>query len=257
MLSYSVQGEGNAIVLLHGFCESKEIWTHFVPTLSKSNKVICIDLPGFGESINHKITTIEAMADSVHETLASIYISNFVLVGHSLGGYVSLAYAEKYGHHLKGLCMFHSTAYADSDEKKANRTKTAKFVQDNGVNAFIIPFVPPLFYPQNRKSCEKSIQLLTSIGCNTPIESIVNATIAMRDRKDRTDVIKNASYPVLYIVGKNDGAIKMEDSVSQCHLAPISQVIFLSDTAHQGLFEKEKETLLALENFMSFCYKIK
>ena len=253
-ISCNITGKGPALVLLHGFCESKEIWDEFATALSDEYTVICPDLPGFGASKSLAHVTMETLAEAVFKFLSGQKITEFVIVGHSLGGYVALALAEHNPIAIKGLGLFHSTSFPDSPEKKETRNKTAEFAKNNGVEAFIRPFVPPLFYPGNRERCKKDIEKLVEIGLKTPLQSIIDTTLAMRDRPDRTHVLSEAKYPILSIIGKNDGAVKLEDSLAQIHLPYKSYVQILGDTAHQGLFEKKEETIKMVRAFCESVY---
>ncbi len=195
------------------------------------------------------------MAEAVHKLLLSLKLTKIILIGHSMGGYVAFAFAEKHAEMLSGLVLFHSTAYADPEEKKAQRTKTIKYLEEYGVEAFIRPFVPPLFYPPNRERCKEAIEKLTEIGLKIPLKVIADSAAAMRDRPDRSYVLTEAKYPVLYIVGKNDTAVKMEDSMAQSQLPAECYVQILGNTGHQGLFEKEAETLKMIEAFAKIAAK--
>jgi pimeloyl-ACP methyl ester carboxylesterase len=255
MLSFTDNGNGNTLVFLHGHCESKEVWEVFDAQLSKSNRVICIDLPGLGASLPIEHLSMDSMADAVLEVLQKCEVGKITIIGHSMGGYVALAFAEKHPQMMAGLCLFHSTAYADSDEKKLQRDKTIKYLHENGVEAFIRPFVPPLFYSPNRERCKASIEKLIEIGLKTPLKVIADCAAAMRDRPDRTHVLSESKYPVLFIVGKNDTAVKAEDSMTQSLMPNQSYVQILGDTGHQGLFERESETIKMLEGFLKICYQ--
>ncbi|MFN0048465.1 MAG: alpha/beta fold hydrolase [Cytophagales bacterium] len=254
MLSYSDNGKGNALVFLHGYCESMAVWNAFDAQLSQTNRVICIDLPGYGKSKPIPHLSMESMADAVFEAINHLEIKHFVVIGHSMGGYVALALAEKHPKSIMGLCLFHSTAYPDSEEKQAQRNKTIKYLNENGVEAFIRPFVPPLFHSPNRERCKASIQKLIDIGLSTPLNVISESAAAMRDRPDRTHVLSESKFPVLFIVGKNDGAVKPEDSMAQSLLPSKSYVQILGETGHQGLFERESETIKMLEAFEHICF---
>jgi len=253
MLAYSDNGKGNAIVFLHGYCESKAVWEAFDAVISRNNRVICIDLPGYGDSAPSPTLTIESMAAAVSEVIYALKIEKIILVGHSMGGYVGLAFAEKYNALIAGLCLFHSTSYPDSEEKKAQRNKTVTYLHQNSVEAFIRPFVPPLFYIANRIRCKNAIQKLIEIGLKTPLDVIANSAAAMRDRADRSQVLKDANYPVLFIIGKNDSSVKPEDSIAQSLLPQKSYLQILGDTGHEGLFEREEETIVMLKAFVSIC----
>ncbi|MBY0425744.1 MAG: alpha/beta hydrolase [Cytophagales bacterium] len=252
-LAYTDSGNGIPLVLLHGFCESKELWTEFSIELSQYFRVITVDLPGFGESTQLKITQMETLAESIYALLEDLRITKCVMVGHSLGGYVSLAFAESHPDYLLGLGLFHSTVFADPEEKKLNRNKTIEFLKANGVPAFIEPFVPGLFYPKFRKNHADAIHKLIDIGLKTSASAIIATTEAMRDRKDRSEVIKSLNVPVLYIIGKNDNAVPLESSLLQIALPQTAHVLILDDTAHMGMFERKKETFQFLKGFVENC----
>src|SRR5581483_8639197 len=126
-IRYSDEGKGRAIVLLHGFPENLGIWQEFSAALSKSFRVICIDLPGLGESecIGY-VHTMDLMAKCVQSVMHELNLRRYVVVGHSMGGYVALAVAELFPENLRGLCLFHSAAFPDSDEKKLDRDKASE-----------------------------------------------------------------------------------------------------------------------------------
>ncbi|WP_369407157.1 alpha/beta fold hydrolase [Seonamhaeicola sediminis] len=116
---YTDHGKGSAIVLLHGFLENSNIWKPFIPQLSKKNRVVCIDLLGHGqtECLGY-IHSMELMAEVVETVLKHLKIRRSIFVGHSMGGYVALAFAEKNPDNVKGLCLMNSTARSDTQEKK-------------------------------------------------------------------------------------------------------------------------------------------
>ena len=254
MLSYKSTGSGPVIVFLHGFCEAKEVWESSHARLSGKYRVISIDFPGSGQSESAGELSIDSMAEQVYHLLKSLKIDKYIIVGHSMGGYVSLALAEKHPEVLVGLCLFHSTAYPDSEEKKQQRNKTINYLNEHGVEAFIRPFVPPLFYPQNRAACEKDIQMLIEVGCKVPLKIIGSCVATMRDRPDRTHVLKEAKFPVLFIIGKNDTSIKMEDVIVQSQMPANGYVQILENTAHQGIYEREKETNGMLNAFAGIVF---
>ena len=250
LLSYRDEGNGTPLVLVHGFCESKEVWKDFSAILSSKFRVITPDLPGFGESkLEDPNTSMDYYADKLHALLNHLNIHKCILVGHSLGGYIGLAFAEKYEHRLWGLGLFHSTAFEDTQEKKDNRDRTIKFVEKHGVEAFASTAVTPLFYPPKREELKKEIELMIRIAAGSSKEGVIAAAQAMRDRKDRTNVLKKIKCPVLVVVGKEDQAVTLEKSLQQCCLPHHSVVHFLADAAHMGLFERKKDTLKIVEGF--------
>jgi pimeloyl-ACP methyl ester carboxylesterase len=242
-------GEGKVLVFLHGFCENKEIWRDFCLPLQEDFRTIALDLPGFGANREPRDNySMEVAAAHVQKILKALDIKKCILVGHSMGGYAALAFAEKYSSMLNGLCLFHSSALPDSKEKKLIRTKTIKFIKKNGLPVFMDSFVAPLFSPARRKYFSKEIKMLTNIGKNTPPEAVLGAIKGMRDRKKRLKVLKAARYPVLFISGKDDQAVTLAQTLEQCHLPATATVLFLAGTGHMGMFEKPFETRQAIRN---------
>jgi pimeloyl-ACP methyl ester carboxylesterase len=250
-LSYTEKGSGLPVVLIHGFCESKEVWKDFQEILSSKFRVICPDLPGFGQSpLKKKEITIEYMADKVHDLLKELGIEKSVVIGHSLGGYVTLAYAEKYESSLLGIGLFHSTAFPDSPEKKKNRMKTIEFVEKHGSEVFADSFIPSLFFEPNKEKLKDTISWLKQIAGATPAEGIIAASKAMRERKNRTEVLKNIKVPVLFIIGEEDGAVPLDASLEQASMPDKSVKHILSETGHMGMFEKKDDSLKIVEEFL-------
>ena len=250
-LRYVSAGEGLPVVLLHGFCESKEIWSSFIEPLSKHWRVIAVDLPGFGENpALQSPLTIADMAEALYQFLAYHQIDQCAMIGHSLGGYVALAFGEKFQQRLRGLGLFHSTAYADSLEKKQGRTKSIEFVEKYGVEEFVEEFLTPLFFEGRRKELNDAIRETVDRGKRTQKSTIIETIKAMRDRKDRSRVLERAGYPVLFISGKSDTAINFNTSVNQFWLPANATVHVLSNTGHMGMIERKRETLRMVTHFL-------
>jgi len=254
MLEYNDTGHGFPLILLHGFCESRTLWKYCEKELAAHYRVITPDLPGFGESrLEEPTVSMEYFAEQINSLLDNLKIEKCVMVGHSLGGYVMLAFAEKYESRLAGIGMFHSTAFADTEEKKENRNKTIDFILKHGVPMFAESFVPPLFSLKNRELFKSEIRELIHTASNSSEAGVIETTKAMRDRKDRTDVLKTVKIPVLFVVGKLDSAVPLEKSMEQCHLPKHSIVHFLESTGHMGMIEKKSETIKILYHFTEFC----
>ena len=240
-----------AVVFVHGFCENKEIWRSFVPELSQNYRVICIDLPGFGE--NPPLTspvTIGDLSEPIYNLLQTLGVEQCVMIGHSMGGYVSLAFAEKFPRRLCGLGLFHSTAYADTQEKKLARNKTIEFIERYGVPEFVEEFVTPLFFEGRKKDLKDEIKFATDMGKATSKETVIQAIKAMRDRKDRSKLLEKAHYPVMFISGRNDTAINFGAATGQFWLASDSTVHVMSATGHMGMLEHPSETLRMVKHFL-------
>lgn len=248
-------GSGDTLVFLHGFCESRQVWAAFMKPLQQQFRTIALDLPGHGGNTqNNAGYSMSSMAEDVKQQLDELEIRKCILIGHSMGGYVSMAFAEKYSQMLSGLCLFHSSALPDTEEKKENRDKTIDYVERHGVANFINPFVEPLFYRENRKRLHAEIEMMKEIGRATPQASITSALAAMRDRPDRTNVLREARFPVLFIFGKDDGAVPLDKALAQCYLPGNSLVYFLEKTGHMGMFERTYETRKAVQKFAETIY---
>jgi pimeloyl-ACP methyl ester carboxylesterase len=243
-------GAGKILVFLHGFCESKAIWPDFTKPLAPEYRLVFLDLPGHGENTApHEAYSMEHNADFVREALESLQINKCVLIGHSMGGYTAMAFAEKYLDLLSGVVLFHSSALPDTAEKKESRNKTIDFIRKHGVEKFMETFVAPLFYEGNRQQQQAVIEQLTNIGKKVALEAVIGTLAAMRDRQDRTSVLAKAKVPFLFIAGKQDPAVSLEQTLQQCHLPQISYTLFLDQTGHMGIYERPKETLAAFRGF--------
>ena len=257
MLAHTIQGDGPVVVLIHGFCENKSLWTEYATSLSKHYTIICLDLPGFGESAPEfaEAVTMEYYAKRVHELLDHVLERErqVTMIGHSLGGYVTLAYAELYGEQLNGIGLFHSSAFADDEEKKLSRVKVAEYIQEKGVAPFTDNFVEPLFYVANRNRLATEINALKEQARQSSKEGAVAATYAMKERVERISLLSTLAYPVLFILGKNDTVVTLEKGLEQCQL-PMQSLVFIVDKVlHMGMLEEKEKCLSILNNFISLC----
>jgi pimeloyl-ACP methyl ester carboxylesterase len=160
-IAFIEKGTENPLVLLHGFGETKEIWKNFMEPLSKTNRVICPDLPGFGGStLPKEAFTLKDIAKLIENWLWEMNVRNPIIIGHSLGGYITLGLMTSEKIQMPGLGLFHSSAFGDNEAKKEVRDKTIQFIDKNGVDPFIRSFVPPLFGPENRLKCKDNIESL-------------------------------------------------------------------------------------------------
>lgn len=251
-IEYIEKGKGETVVLLHGFCERKEVWNNTINYLSEVAHVIAPDLPGFGDNAALiSSITIDRMAEQLHDWLHEQRIAKGLLVGHSLGGYVSLAFAEKYSEWMQGLGLFHSTALADTEERKQKRTQTISFIQKNGMEPFAAPFVRGLFYQPDHPHLKPEVDILIAMTAATPSSTAIEVTKAMRDRPDRTHILKKAVYPVLFIAGREDQAVPLSSLQEQFFLPHTTvNIQILPETNHMGMFEKKPESLAMLRSWV-------
>lgn len=244
---YTDQGKGFPVVLIHGFCETHEVWTRFAQRLSNDFRVISVDLPGFGnsKSLPENFSVADSAAKIV-ELLDQLSIKKCVAVGHSLGGYVTLAMVKQQASMFTGFGLFHSTAYADSEERRAARNKVVEFVSNNGVPAFIETFIPPLFYDKSNPD----IPFAVKMALQTKQETLTGYAQAMRDRPDLTSVIQKFNNPIIFIAGEKDTVIPPDTLEKQAKLAVKPYLHVIPKTAHMGMFEKESETLNLIRGFL-------
>jgi len=249
-LNYSLKGDGKVVALLHGFLEDLSIWNDFSNKLSDKYKVLSIDLPGFGKSsVFSETHTMEFMAKAVYHILDSENVDTCVLCGHSMGGYVSLAFAELFPKKLRGLVLFHSQAAADSDEAKANRNRTIEIVNSNH-SEFIHAFIPTLFAGKNVEIFSDEIERLQTVSAKTKKEGITAALSGMKDRKDSRKLISEADYPVYFIVGKQDSKIALPLITEQIKLPKNAEAILLENVGHMGFIEAREITYKAFKHFI-------
>lgn len=245
---YREYGTGKAVVLLHGFGETGDVWEQAAQVLAGHFRVIVPDLPGSGRSSLAADMSMEGMAATLAELLNQAAISDVVLIGHSMGGYIALAFAARYGSRLKGLGLFHSTAYADSEEKKNTRQKGISFMKERGGHAFLKTSSPNLFSPLTRDKNPALIDEFIEGLRNFSTEALVVYYKSMMERPDRTAVLKEAAYPVLFVMGPYDQAVPMADSLQLCALPGISYIYTLASSGHMGMLEQpELSTGLLLE----------
>jgi len=247
-ISYSDTGKGTTIVLLHGFLENKTMWDTFVPELSKKNRIITIDLLGHGEteSLGY-IQTMEENADVVNEVLSKLRIRKAILVGHSMGGYVALAFAELYPEKMKGLVLLNSTSKEDSPERKKNRDRAIKAVKKD-YETFIRLSIANLFSEENREILIKEIEEVKIQALKTPLQGIVASLEGMKARKDREFLLHTTTYPKLLILGKKDPVLNYEDNLQQIKNTDVELVTF-SD-GHMSAIENQDELLIVLGSFI-------
>lgn len=176
------------------------------------------------------------------------------IIGHSMGGYILLAFLEKYSGHVAAFGLFHSSAYADSEEKKATRRKGIEFIKQHGAFEFLKTATPNLFSPNSKEQIPNSIEEIINWGHNFSPAALVSYYEAMMQRPDRTELLQKAAVPVLFIMGKYDNAIPLEDGLQQCHLPEKSYIYVLRNSGHMGMLEEKNKCNEILEKFLLEIY---
>ena len=237
-LVYEVAGNGLPVLLVHGFTEDRSIWNSLVSAFPGKYRWLVPDLPGSGESeFNEDLQSIGDFAEALDAIRQQEQIRQMVVIGHSMGGYISLALAEKYPETLKGLGLFHATAYEDKPEKKESRQKSIEFIRKHGPAPYVRQSLPGLFSEHFKNRHPEKVQEQIGRYANFNPDSLVQYLDAMRNRKDKTRILQNMKIPALFLMGEEDPAAPLQDMLEQCHLPQISYIHILADTAHMGMLE--------------------
>lgn len=231
-------GKGKAVIFIHGFCETHEIWDGFIEPFTNHHEIIVLDLPGFGASpLPSTPFSIDDVAARVLRWTDEQHIDKPIVIGHSLGGYLALAMAGIASSKMAGLGLFHSTIFEDSDERKANRTKVIEFVSKHGVDPFIDTFVPGLFFDKHHPA----ISLVDKISRKTPLSTLVAYTLAMRNRSSYEEVFKKLEMPTLILGGEKDGIIPSEITSKHLQYNPKARLHLLPSVGHMAMYENPAE----------------
>lgn len=250
-MNIQISGEGRTTLLfIHGYCEDLHIWDEFVDALKHDYQLVTIDLPGHGLSPLPGLDfSIDDVANDIHQILLSRDITEYFVIGHSLGGYVALSLAERFPDNVTGFGLFSSTVYGDDEEKKKARDKVKGFLEEHGVEKFIDSFVPSLFTPENRKKFATEVEQLSLVGRKMKAESIHRYAQAMKNRPDRSHLM-DTDKPVFVIAGDRDMAIRLETSNKIIERIKNGDALILSDTGHQGFIEARKESIEFIHKFL-------
>ena len=238
---YNIAGEGPVLVLLHGFLESSNMWSKLVPTLSKNRKILTIDLPGHGKSeCIAPIHSMEDMANVVYALLNHLQIEKASIMGHSMGGYVALALLEAHEHILEEFTLLNSTTRADTCEQKRNRDRGARIVSENK-KAFIGNIINLLFVQSSHQQYTSEIATLKKEAMNFPIEGILAAIQGMKNRPDRTKVLKNFNRNKIIICGDDDPVVPFSISKEISKVTDSKLITLLG--GHMSWIENTEELL--------------
>lgn len=255
---YRTIGKGKPVVLIHGFGEDGDIWQNQVEFLKAYFYLIIPDLPGSGKSEMINDMSIEGMTEVIKEII-NIELSNSSpsgggrvgALGHSMGGYITLAFAEKYPDQLSSFGLIHSSAFADNEEKKANRLKSIDFIKKHGAYEFFKSSIPPLFTETWAEQNQSIVDELVEKSKSFMDEAIIQYYQAMISRPDRTAVLKSFQKPILFIIGEHDKAVPFEQSMQQCYLPAQSHINILRNSAHMGMLEEPGKVNSAILQFVN------
>ena len=249
-IAYKEEGQGETLLLIHGFCGSSAYWNKVMPKLSEKYRVIAIDLPGHGESNGlDSVEGIDQYALVIKNFLEELKIEKVTMFGHSLGGYITLAFAESYSQYLNGFSLIHSTGFPDSEEAKEGRTASAGKIDKDGIDPFIDSLVPKLFAPDNVETHKQSLKDVKKIGYGTHLQGAKNALNAMKERKDRTEVLANTKLPVLLIAGESDQLIPADKTFTAS--GENFKHVVINGAGHMSMYEAPEQLSSAILSFLN------
>jgi pimeloyl-ACP methyl ester carboxylesterase len=248
---YRINGTGKPVILIHGFGEDGTIWDPLIDKLKHQYQCIIPDLPGSGKSqMKSGVWSIEGFAENIKSVFFNEDIKSAVVIGHSMGGYISLALAEKYPDLLDGFGLFHSSAFADNEEKITARKRGIEFIEEHGAAKFLEQATPKLFSAGFKEKNPGIIQEIIERFTNFEDSALVHYYEAMMQRPDRTQILKNFDRPILFIMGEHDTAIPLSDGLKQCHMPRLSYIHILSNSGHMGMMEETDKCGEIISNFL-------
>lgn len=253
-LSYTEKGEGFPIVLLHGYLETKEVWDEYADLLSDYFRVVTLDIPGHGKSdVIADVHEMDLLAQNVDLLLTHLKIEKCVMVGHSMGGYLALAYASEFSSRINGLVLFHSSVYADNDEKKNNRKREIEFIRKGKKDLIFNVNLPKMFADDNVDEFQpviKSIQEKAKLHSEDGICALLEGMMA---RVDQQELIKDGDFSKLFIFGRKDNYIPVEAAEAMASLSDTVQVEWLNNSGHMGFVEELEHSVQIMKWFAGKC----
>ncbi len=259
-IGYRIEGKGTAVVLIHGFGEDSNIFNEQINFLKEHCLLIVPDLPGSGKSellvlpetgnMQQATVSIDDYANCIKAMLEQENVSSCMMFGHSMGGYITLAFAEMYSTQLTAFGLVHSTAFADTDEKKINRKRGIEIIGKYGAYPFLKNTIPNLFGKKFKEDFPEKIELLIEASKQFTNEACQQYYAAMMNRPDKTNVLKGNLLPVLFVIGTEDVAAPMNDVLQQTHLPDCSYIHVLENVGHMSMWEATSELNTYLLNFI-------
>lgn len=251
-ISYSESGNGKPVVLLHGYLEAKEIWAPLIEELEKQFRVIAIDLPGHGDSgVASDTLTMEFMAGAVNTVIESLDLNDVFMVGHSLGGYVTLAFLELYPHSLAGYSLFHSHPHADSHAAIQNRMREIAVVSAGKKNIMYPGNITKMFAPKNIDNMSDEVKRSKQIASKTSARGIIAVLNGMIARPSRKVLLEKGTKPLLWVLGRDDQYFSAGGVLDSVKVPSNAQVVILEKSGHLGFVEETKLSAEIINNFIS------
>ena len=249
-VSYTVRGSGRPVVLLHGYLETGDVWDSLSEMLEEEFRIIAVDLPGHGDSeVKGEIHTMEFLAGAVREVLRDEGEERVMMVGHSLGGYVTLAFVELFPDLLSGYVLFHSHPHADSPEAISRRNREIAVVSAGRKNIMYPGNVSMMFAKENLTSMAWELERSKKIASRNPGEGIIAMLNGMINRPSRQYILENGTVPLLWILGRHDLYFSPEKAMRDIGLPHNAEVVILERSGHLGFIEETEKSARLLIGF--------
>jgi len=259
-VSYQKAGIGKPVILVHGFGEDKEVWRNQIEAIKEYAQVIVVDLLGSGNSVKENpvfsdtditnLCNIDFYVKMLYKLIQELELTNMILLGHSFGGYITLGFAEQYEYLLSGFGLIHSTAYADSEEKKVNRQRGIDLMEKYSGFDFLKTSIPNLFTADFKNKHPEQVGAYIERTKKIETKTLQCYYRAMIARPDRTDVLRKATKPVLIVAGEQDVAVPVNDLLAQASLPPVCLIHVIKDAAHSSMFEAPEKLNFAIKEFI-------
>lgn len=254
MVSYRAAGSGIPLVLLHGYLEAAEVWEPLEERLYGDFRVIAVDLPGHGDSgVKGDTHTMEFLARAVRAVIADAGEKRVLMIGHSLGGYVTLAFAEMFPELLAGYILFASHPHADTPEAIEKRNREIAVVEAGKKNIMYPGNISMMFAEKNLKSMSGELKRSKTIASRNSGEGIIAMLNGMILRPSRQSLVESGRVPLLWILGRHDLYFSPEKAIRDTRLPHNAEVAILENSGHLGFIE---ETGRSAELITGFAGKL-
>ncbi len=256
-VSYTIDGSGPTLLFLHGYLESSEIWNGFVQRFTGSYNVICMDIPGHGNSgVLGDVHEMSEMARAAGAVLDAEGIERAVVIGHSMGGYVTMEFVNIFPERTVGYCLFHSTCFADNEEKRENREREISLILCGKKLQIIRTNIPKGFAEENLEKMKEAVSRVIQIASGSSEEGTIALLRGMMERHDHSEILKRTVPPSLIIWGKKDNYIGEPVFRKLTGLAPHATFLVLKNSGHMGFIEEPDGAFNGIVNYLESVSKV-
>jgi len=250
-INYQVSGKGKPLLFLHGFLENLTMWNNMIPYFSNSHQCITVDLLGHGRTdCLGYIHSMEEMAKAVKYLSDELVLDDIKIIGHSMGGYVALAYLDLFPKMVSGLLLLNSTSFADSKDRKIHRDRAIQIIKKNP-KAYMSTVIENLFAKENRPKFSTQIDRIQNEASKTSQQGIISALEGMKTRKDRSAILSNFKGSKAIFAGKQDPVLSYQQSVKESKESITNLISF--DGGHMTYLENKNEFIKLLHQFLRAC----